>query len=161
AGAVVRLASAIERDWLEPNASEITHRFDASTGRVKADAIERYDALVLSERPMPVDAEVAAEILAAAWMERGLRPDDQQVLRRLRFAGGEVDVARLIRTAALAARALDELTLASAIGPAALRDLDRDAPQILAVPSGRHVRLEYHEDGTVSAAVKLQELFGL
>jgi ATP-dependent helicase HrpB len=29
------------------------------------------------------------------------------------------------------------------------------------VPSGRHHRLEYHEDGTVGAAVKLQELFGL
>jgi ATP-dependent helicase HrpB len=29
------------------------------------------------------------------------------------------------------------------------------------VPSGRTTKLEYHEDGSVSAAVKLQELFGL
>jgi ATP-dependent helicase HrpB len=29
------------------------------------------------------------------------------------------------------------------------------------VPSGRSAPLTYHEDGTVSAAVKLQELFGL
>jgi len=29
------------------------------------------------------------------------------------------------------------------------------------VPSGRSARLEYREDGTVYAAVKLQELFGL
>jgi ATP-dependent helicase HrpB len=29
------------------------------------------------------------------------------------------------------------------------------------VPSGRTARLEYQEDGSVSAAVKLQELFGL
>jgi ATP-dependent helicase HrpB len=31
----------------------------------------------------------------------------------------------------------------------------------IAVPSGRSVRLEYREEGTVAAAVKLQELFGL
>jgi len=42
-----------------------------------------------------------------------------------------------------------------------LRDLDRDAPETLAIPSGRTARLEYNDDGTVSAAVKLQELFGL
>ena len=29
------------------------------------------------------------------------------------------------------------------------------------MPSGRTTRLEYQEDGSVSAAVKLQELFGL
>jgi ATP-dependent helicase HrpB len=29
------------------------------------------------------------------------------------------------------------------------------------VPSGRRVRLEYTEDGSVGASVKLQELFGL
>ena len=42
-----------------------------------------------------------------------------------------------------------------------LRDLDRDAPEALALPSGRTTRLEYNDDGTVSASVKLQELFGL
>ena len=35
------------------------------------------------------------------------------------------------------------------------------APQTIRVPSGREARLEYQDDGTVSAAVKLQELFGL
>ena len=29
------------------------------------------------------------------------------------------------------------------------------------MPSGRRLRLEYHADGSVHAAVKLQELFGL
>jgi ATP-dependent RNA helicase HrpB len=53
------------------------------------------------------------------------------------------------------------VTLGAAVTPAVLRDLDRDAPATLAVPSGRTARLEYNEDGTVSASVKLQELFGL
>ena len=35
------------------------------------------------------------------------------------------------------------------------------APQTIRVPSGREARLEYQADGSVSAAVKLQELFGL
>ena len=35
------------------------------------------------------------------------------------------------------------------------------APQTIGVPSGREARLEYQADGSVSAAVKLQELFGL
>ena len=39
--------------------------------------------------------------------------------------------------------------------------IDRDAPETLTVPSGRSMRLEYAADGTVSVAVKLQELFGL
>ena len=39
--------------------------------------------------------------------------------------------------------------------------IDRDAPDTLAVPSGRAMRIDYAADGTVSVAVKLQELFGL
>ena len=45
--------------------------------------------------------------------------------------------------------------------PDVARAVDRDAPESLLVPSGRHVRLDYLEDGTVSATVKLQEVFGL
>jgi len=39
--------------------------------------------------------------------------------------------------------------------------LDRLAPARLALPSGRTAALEYRDDGTIVAAVKLQELFGL
>src|SRR4051794_1829733 len=41
------------------------------------------------------------------------------------------------------------------------RNLDRLAPLALALPSGRNARLDYRDDGSVFAAVKLQELFGL
>src|SRR5262249_5906063 len=105
--------------------------------------------------------EVAAQILTDAWLARGPRPDDEQLLRRLRFAGHEADVAAVVRTAAYGVRSLDEVTLRAATTPAALRDLDRDAPESLVVPSGRSARLEYNEDGTVSVSVKLQEMFGL
>jgi ATP-dependent RNA helicase HrpB len=51
--------------------------------------------------------------------------------------------------------------LARALSPDTLRALNRDAPALLAVPSGRSVRLEYSAEGGVSASVKLQEVFGL
>ena len=159
--ALVRIASRIEREWLEPTTTEVVHRVDEASGRVKAVAIDRYDALALSERPVPADPEIAARLLADAWLARGPRAADAQLLRRLRFAGHDADIANMIRTAAYGARSLDDVTLAAAVTASALRDLDRDAPEVLAVPSGRTTRLEYHDDGTVSASVKLQELFGL
>lgn len=39
--------------------------------------------------------------------------------------------------------------------------VDQLAPQRLELPSGRTARLDYREDGSVVASVKLQELFGL
>ena len=39
--------------------------------------------------------------------------------------------------------------------------LDREAPERLEVPSGRTAALDYRDDGSVAASVKLQELFGL
>ena len=41
------------------------------------------------------------------------------------------------------------------------RQMDRLAPATLPVPSGRQAPLTYADDGSVTASVKLQELFGL
>jgi ATP-dependent helicase HrpB len=157
----IRIASRVERAWLEPTASEIVHRFDAESRSVKATLVERYDALVLAEHPSAVDPRIAAQLLTDAWIERGPRGDDERLLRRLRFAGRASDLEELVRLAAAGTRSLDEVRLVRAIPPAVMRELDRKAPDLLAVPSGRHVRLEYGDDGTVSASVKLQEVFGL
>jgi ATP-dependent helicase HrpB len=157
----VRIASRVERDWLTPTADEVVHRFDENSGRVKAVRVERYDALTLSEHPAPIDPEVAARLLADAWIKRGPREEDHRVLRRLRFAGHALDLHALVRDAAQRARSLDDVDLSSALPAAVLRDLDRDAPDMLTLPSGRHARIDYLEDGTVSASAKLQELFGL
>jgi len=158
---LIRLASIVDREWLEPTGSEIVHRFDAATGRVRALAIDRYDALTLSERAVPVDPEINARMLADAWLERGPGDEDARLLRRLAFAGRDVVVGDLVRAAAYGARALSDVDLAAALAPDAVRAIARDAPESIAVPSGRQIRLEYNADGTVSASVKLQELFGL
>jgi ATP-dependent helicase HrpB len=157
----IRLASRIEREWLMPTSSEIVHRFDEENGTVKAAAVDRYGALVLSERPVKADSEIAARLLADAWLARGPGEDDARLLRRLRFAGREVDVPELVRAAAYGARSLDAVRIADALPLDAARDLERDAPDSLVVPSGRPKPIEYNEDGTLSVSVKLQELFGL
>jgi ATP-dependent helicase HrpB len=157
----IRLASRVEREWLQPNQSDVIHRFDPEAGIVRAARVDRYDALVLAEHPTKPDAAIAAGLLADAWIARGPRPDDEQLLRRLAFAGRPADGDDLLRVAASGARSLNDVQLARALPPDTLRALDRAAPTLLAVPSGRSVRLEYGADGGVSAAVKLQELFGL
>ena len=81
----VRMASRVERGWLLPNRSELTHRFDRATGMVKAEWIDRYDAIVLAERAATPDPDVAAGLLAAAWMERWM----ERTLRPLVCAPGQ------------------------------------------------------------------------
>ena len=157
----VRLASVVDREWLEPTTVDVVHRFDAARGTVKAVRIERYDALTLTEKPVDVDPEQRGMILASVWLRRELSDADAQLLRRLQFAGVMLERDELARRAASTARSLDDFDLASALTFDERKRIDRDAPDTIVVPSGRTANLQYEEDGTVSAAVKLQELFGL
>jgi len=157
----VRLASLVDREWLQATRVDVVHRFDETRGVVKAVEVERYDALVLAERAVDADPQERAKILAEAWAKRGPRTVDAQLLRRLRFAGVGADLDQLVRRAALGARALEDIDLVSSLSFEERQLLDRNAPEAIQVPSGRTARLEYEEDGTVSASVKLQELFGL
>jgi len=110
---------------------------------------------------VPPDPETAAGLLAEAWFERGPTDHEAQLIRRITFAGQQPDLRGLVHAAAYRATSLDAVRIADAIVPEVRQTLDRDAPESIAVPSGRRVRLEYQADGSVSAAVKLQELFGL
>ena len=157
----IRLASVVDRDWLVPTSTEVVHRVDES-GAVRAVRIDRYDALVLAETPERVDDAIAAPLLADAWLERRPSDDDLRILRRLKFAGLNTDLPALVGAAAHGARRLSDINLAARRYRPMLR-VRSIATRLtsLQVPSGRSVRLEYAEDGTVSASVKLQELFGL
>jgi ATP-dependent helicase HrpB len=157
---VVRMASVVDRAWLEPTAIERIHRV-GDDGRIRALEIERYDALVLAERPVEADAAVAAEMLAAAWLGKPRSDEDARLLLRLRFAGVELDLKAAVQQAAYGVRSVADIDLAAHLDHVTRQRIDRDAPAMLPVPSGRSVRLDYQEDGSVSASVKLQELFGL
>jgi ATP-dependent helicase HrpB len=156
----IRIASLVDRAWLLATSSEIVHRVDGS-GIVRATEVDKYDELVLSEKPTAVDEEIAARLLADAWRLRDRSLEDQRMIRRLQFASVSVDVDELIADAARGKRSLADIRLERALRPEIVRVLDRDAPDMLSLPSGRTARLDYHEDGTVGASAKLQELFGL
>lgn len=157
----IRLASLVDRGWLTPTATRIEHEYDQPADRVRAFTRDYYGELVLLERPVAPEPAPAAHLIAAAYLARGLSGEDAQLLHRLRFAGVDVDPDALVVAAAAGCRSMGEVDLRRDLSWDARQALDRHAPERLAVPSGRTYRLEYHADGSVSASVKLQELFGL
>lgn len=157
----IRMAAVVDREWLSPTHTALEHWIDESSGTVRAAERDYYGAIVLSERPTAPDPEAAARLLAEAFAGRALSAADEQLVRRLRFAGLDLDLPVLVARATTGARSLRDVSLGGALTHDERRQLDDRAPQAVSVPSGRSAALEYHEDGTVSAEVKLQELFGL
>jgi ATP-dependent helicase HrpB len=161
AEARVRLASRVEREWLRPTHSNVEHRFESGSLAVRAVARDWYGAILLAERPVEPEPERASELLFAEAKARGLGPRAEALARRLRFAGLDVDVDALVRVACAGHTTLPALDLGALLPFETRRELERLAPETIAVPSGRQVQLDYREDGAVVASVKLQELFGL
>ena len=157
----IRAASPVDAAWIQAASTEVEHRFDTTSGRVRASRVERYDAIVLNETPVPVDSAVAAQMLGDAWLALGHDEATTRLIRRLRFAGSNVDLAELAHAAAAAARTIDDIDIEAHLPFDVKRTLAERAPDSILVPSGRSTRLEYGDDGSVSASVKLQELFGL
>ena len=102
-------------------------------------------------------------LLADAWLARGPGDEDTRLLRRLRFAGQrrghrprsfERPRTASDRSTTVAARAR------AAAGRAARPSIATRRSRSPCRAAGT-CRLEYDEDGSVSASVKLQELFGL
>jgi ATP-dependent helicase HrpB len=160
ADALIRLATGIEREWLEPTSVETRHYLD-DTGRARAERIDMYDQLALARRPVAVDAAAAGELVIAEYLRRGQTDDDRAFLRRAVFAGIDASFETLVREAGRAAASLDDVAIASALTTAQQRALASAAPSTIPTPKGRDVRLEYRDDGGVGASVRLQDLFGL
>jgi ATP-dependent helicase HrpB len=160
--ALLRLASPIEKEWLTPTRFEVIHKFDADTGTVKALEVEWYDELALREHPIAPDDDRRVDLLVDAWLAATPDEASSQLLRRLRFAGVDAAVSDLVREAARPAKRVSDIVLSEELLPWSVRqDLARSAPPTLKVPSGRDRAIDYADDGSVSVAVKLQELFGL
>jgi ATP-dependent helicase HrpB len=150
--ASIRIASRVEREWLKPTATEVVHHFDKESGKVRATVVDRYDAIVLAERPAPVDPELAAQLLADAWLARGPREEAAQLLRRLRFAG-RMWVTVLSAPPPWRAHST---TCTSAAPAADSRDLDKTRPV-----ARRPQRLTRASGTTRTVASRLRETGGL
>ncbi len=101
-------------------------------------------------------------LLAEALERRGLGDAAERLQRRLRVAGLEADLHAAVLAACRGRTSLPSLDEPERwLDPGTRRRLDRLAPERLPLPSGRTAALDYREDGSVVAAAKLQELFGL
>ena len=99
--------------------------------RVKAVQRVWYGDIVLHEQAVPPDP-VEAQQLLEDYRRRNIDPE---LRARLQFAGLTLDDPR--------------------------HRLDDVAPKTIPLPSGRTAKLQYRDDGSILASVKLQELFGL
>lgn len=158
---IVRLASAVERDWIVPTHEDTAHAL-TSAGAVRATRTEYAGALPLASRAVAADPIVAASMLADAWMARAATDSEaQDLVRRLAFAGIQIDLRELALHAAAHATRLDEMDVARWLPHADVAALEKRAPVSLLLPSGKRTRIDYRDDGSVVASAKLQELFGL
>jgi ATP-dependent helicase HrpB len=156
----IRLASAVDREWLVPTSTDVEHVVD-DRGLVRARQVVRYDALVLAEHIVTPDAERAAAALASEWLRRGPDPGATRLIARAMFAGCDLDLPALVSAASYGVRALDDIDIRTVLPRDVAETIARNAPESIPLPSGRRAMLEYDADGTVSTSVKLQELFGL
>jgi len=186
--ALVRLASAVEREWLDPARmrAELETSFDAERRRVVARKRLVYEGLVLDESEAPATelAEVARVLAAAARADlaRALgleRPEVAAFLARVRSlrewrpdlglpAFGEDELAALLPRLVPGCRSFDDLAraplldvLRATLGHERLRAVEELAPERLAVPSGSRIRLTYEAGRPPVLAARIQELFGL
>ncbi len=188
-GRLVRLASAIEPEWLLdlfPGELRETAELIWEEGRGRAAVVSRltYGALVLEEgRRAPGDPERdAAEALLAAHVtpELLLDPDTLRSLRaRTELLAASCpqagvraltdgDVAEALREMCRGRVSLEELrgedfkgTLIDRLGPGAARALATLAPDEVQLPHGRKLRVEYVPGQPPAARSRLQDFFGL
>ncbi len=188
---VVRLASAIEPEWLiemfpERMREQETLEWNRGAERVEAVSALVYGDLTITEsRGAPHDGEAASRLLAERALEAGWErfADADQIdafLERAAFAARYSSLAELTvedvhaALVSLCAGLRSFAELRSAAGGGGLLDAverrlpARDlaiireyAPERLRLPGGKQVVVHYPRDAEPWAAAKLQEFFGM
>jgi len=187
ADALVRQASAIEADWLDPRLIRTADdvRFDAERGRAVAMRQTLYLDLPLVERPVPPTADDTARLLGrevARDPGRALglaRPHVEDWLARVEFLARHCpelelpvfdatlwgSLAEELVAGAQSSADLLALPLVDILGSKLTREqrgaLEREAPESVVVPAGRRAKLEYPRGRAPFLAARIQELFGL
>ena len=188
AEALVRQASAIERDWLcaDRLALRTEVEFDAASRRVIARRRVYWEDLLLEESPaaLPEGDEVAAILAAAAAdaLDEVFPWDDAETAGYLNRACclaqwmpelelpvfDAAGLRAVLPRACHGCRSLDELRkapwlahLQAALSTQQQQALAREAPERIEVPSGSRIRLHYEPGKPPVLAVRIQEIFGM
>jgi ATP-dependent helicase HrpB len=178
----------LERDYPAQFTRERTLRWNDDRAAVEAFEEQRFGAIVLDRRSVPVQPQDALPALLGAVRAKGIdalpwsEPARRIRVRMLALRAWmpELGLADVSDAALLASlddwlapyllgkHRLDALkpeelsqALAARLDHEQRRTLDAQAPESLTVPSGQSRRLEYAEGEPPVLAVKLQELFGL
>jgi ATP-dependent helicase HrpB len=175
----VRLASAIESDWLLDLFPEAVHDSDELVWNQRSERVERisrvsYEALVIDEsRRHDVDPLAAAEMLRehalAAGPEAFVEPEVLRGLRArvdfVRAQGGEADlgVEEALADLCVGRNSFAQLREADLLGTlrAAAGNLGRLAPERITLPGGRRLVVHYESDRPPWVESYLQDFFGM
>lgn len=188
AEALVRQASRVEREWLDPAlvVVEDVGGWDDAAGRVVALRRTRFLDLVLEESQTGVpDQAACAQALAQAARRDPTRvlplADEDVVQLRARVSCLRelmpelelplIDDERIlaeVESFAWGARSIEELKkrdlaahIKSTLTSDQQRALDREAPERIEIPSGSRIRLQWEPGRPPVLAARIQELFGL
>jgi ATP-dependent helicase HrpB len=185
--ALVRMASSIEREWLDPaRIREVDERFFHPTQKqVAARRKVYYEDLILSETPIAVALDdVTAETLfeAARVNWSAVCPEDSAVstwLNRAQFVAAAVPEFELptfndeqreevLRELCNGRKSFAELRSApwlhafkSALTWDQQQAVEREAPERFTVPSGKSFKLDYEPGRPPVLAARIQDLFGV
>ncbi len=184
----VRMASAVERDWLPTSWLKTTDElfFHPTRGQVEARRRTYFEDLLLEETPTSIqDFDQAAILLAqhAGQKLDAFLPGADDAAGKFRgrvqwlasrfpdlgiVALNEKGIRERLPELCHGLRSLDDLrrldwlsAFQTLVGYEKLTDLDRLAPAAIEVPSGNRITLRYDEGPVPILAVRIQELFGL
>jgi ATP-dependent helicase HrpB len=189
-GVAVRMAAAIQPDWLLDVCADRIEEIDTLAWNAETERVERrtgllLGALALDEAVTPAPpGEETSRLLAAAALARGLdrlpgAEELPRLLARLAFArelapgsalpdlAGD-DVAALLRLACVGRRGFAELAEANlatvvldGLDPEAQRLLRQLAPERVTLPGGRGVTVNYVVGQPPWIESRLQDFFGM
>lgn len=188
ASPLVHIASEVKPDWLLEFFADQVETHEEMAWNREAERVEqvnalRYGQLTIDEsRGTPSDSHAAATLLAGKATEAGIErftsaEELHRFLRRVEFAAAHdssIELPLDLQHAALtelatALTSFAELREAAKQGhligamaevlPMGL--INEVAPEYIQLPSGRRVRIEYHEGRAPSVASRLQDFFGM
>ena len=158
----------MEPEWLLDRAIERTaYEWNRAAERVELVTALLYDQLVLEETRAPApDSEEAAALLASKALEADIgrfidREELQQLEARAAFAGIELDVKGTLTALCRGRRSLAELASAGLLAALRPPKLDRLAPERIALPGGRQVKVHYETGQSPWIESRLQDFFGV
>lgn len=165
---LVRLAAAIEPEWLLDRATErSTYEWNRTAERVEQVSALVYDQLVIEETRVPAaPSPAAAALLAVKALEADIgrftdRDELAQLEARAAFAGLPIDVKAGLIALCAGRTSFAELASARLLDTLRPPKLDRIAPERITLPGGRQVKVHYEPAKPPWIESRLQDFFGV